>query len=314
MSSSLHVVFGAGQVGAGLAHALRRRGHAVRVVRRSERPVGDGIEVVSADARDPAPAIAAAAGAAVIYHCMNPSAYSKVAWEAEFPALGEAMIAAAIANEARLVCLDNLYMYGESDEPRRPDSPQHPTGAKGRVRVRWEERLRRAADEEGLDYAVGRAGDFFGPGSGDHSFVGTDRLMPLLRGKSVLMVGRPGQVHAFSYIPDVIEGLIALAEADDLAERPIVHLPVITVAPRELVGRVADALDVSPRITNLPPWAVNTLGLVVPFLAELKENLYQWDRPFLVDDSTSRERFEVGSSLDEAVRGVAESLRAAAAA
>ena len=56
----LHVVFGAGQVGSGLARRLVDAGVRVRVVRRSDKPVGPGIEVVAADARDPAAVRAAA--------------------------------------------------------------------------------------------------------------------------------------------------------------------------------------------------------------------------------------------------------------
>ncbi len=107
---SLHVVFGAGQVGARLAAELIAHGHTVRVVRRSAVPV-PGAEVVAGDAQDPVFATRVTAGAAAIYHCMNPSAYTAAAWELEYPRLGAALIAAALANDARLVCLDNLYGY-----------------------------------------------------------------------------------------------------------------------------------------------------------------------------------------------------------
>jgi saccharopine dehydrogenase-like NADP-dependent oxidoreductase len=96
-----HVVFGAGQVGSSLARLLASRGHRVRVVRRSDAPVGPGIEVLAGDARDPAFVLEATRGAHAVYHCINPSAYTKAAWSAEFPAFGAALIDAAIANDAR---------------------------------------------------------------------------------------------------------------------------------------------------------------------------------------------------------------------
>ncbi|MFN7146961.1 MAG: NAD(P)H-binding protein, partial [Myxococcota bacterium] len=108
------VVFGAGQIGSGLARKLSMAGHRVRVVRRSDRPVA-GVEVVPGDARDAAFVRRVSEGADVLFHCMNPSAYTAAAWEAELPPLGDALIAAAPAPGAKLVCLDNLYGSGVVD-------------------------------------------------------------------------------------------------------------------------------------------------------------------------------------------------------
>src|SRR6187401_656461 len=127
----LHVVFGAGQIGRELARAFARR---------------------------------VTEGAAVVYHCMNPSAYTKEAWSTEFPKFGESLIQAAVANDARLVVLDNLYAYGVTDGRRTEETPRAATGPKGQVRIAWEKRLREAAENEGLRFVVGRGGDFFGPG------------------------------------------------------------------------------------------------------------------------------------------------------
>jgi len=164
---SLHVVFGAGQIGASLARLLQKNGHQVRVVRRSARPITDapGVEVVAGDAMDPDFTMKVTENAAVIYHCMNPSAYTKAAWEDEFPRQGAALIQAALRHNARLVCLDNLYGYGET-EHRTEQTPMRATGPKGRVRVAWDQTLRTTP---GLRVAIGRAGDFFGPGAADNS-------------------------------------------------------------------------------------------------------------------------------------------------
>ena len=69
---SLHVVFGAGQVGSTLAEHLVRAGEAVRLVTRSPRPPVAGIEMRQADAMDRTAAIEAAGGASALYRCMNP--------------------------------------------------------------------------------------------------------------------------------------------------------------------------------------------------------------------------------------------------
>lgn len=294
---ALHVVFGAGQIGANLARTLAARGHTVRVVRRSARPIegAPSIEVVSGDAMHPAFAVRATEGASVIYHCMNPSAYTAAAWTSEFPRQGAALVAAALAHDALLVCLDNLYCYGEVDR-RTEGSPMAATGPKGRSRIAWDTTLRSTA---GLRYAVGRAGDFFGPGAADNSLFSPKLIEGLRRGDTAWIVGDATAPHAFSFVPDVVDGLAALGEGD---ARGVFHLPMIEVPPGELVSVLAAAVGSSARARALPAWSVNVLGVAVPLFRELRETLYQWDRPFHADDRKFRARFpEVGHTLESAV-------------
>ena len=104
---TLHVVFGAGQIGPPLARRLREHGHPVRLVRRSRTAASEGIEGVAGDAGDAAFATEVTRGAAAIYHCMNPE-YSAAVWARELPRLMTSLIEAASRNGARLVVLDNL--------------------------------------------------------------------------------------------------------------------------------------------------------------------------------------------------------------
>jgi nucleoside-diphosphate-sugar epimerase len=306
MTRELHVVFGAGQVGSALARRLRSDGHRVRVVRRSSAPLGDGIEAVAGDARDRAFAIRAAQGAAVVYHCMNPSSYSKKAWTEEFPALGEAIIAATLAANARLVCLDNLYMYGPSAERVTESSPMRPVGAKCTVRAEWSDRLERARREEGLRVAVGRAGDYFGPGAAE-SHVTEAGVRGLLDGTRPWVLGDPSAPHAYSYLPDVVAGLAALGK-DDF--EGVIHLPVIEIAPSALWSRIASALGVDVRPRRGGAFLVAVLALFMPLFRELKETFYQWDRPFLIDDSKFRTRFAgLATSLERAIEATARAGR-----
>ena len=64
----IHVVFGAGQVGALLAERLIAAGRQVRVVRRSVGPVAVGAERIPGDATDREFCVRAAAGAAAALH------------------------------------------------------------------------------------------------------------------------------------------------------------------------------------------------------------------------------------------------------
>ncbi len=296
--SQLHVVFGGGQIGSGVARSLVERGLRVRVVRRRSVDMGPGIEVVAGDALDVAFARTAAAGASVVYHCMNPSAYTAKAWVSEFPRLGESVIAAALAADARLVCLDNLYGYGVVDGRRAESTPLAADCPKGRVRIAWDARLR-AAEAQGLRYVVGRAGDFFGPGA-EQALFSEAVLQGIANGTRPWVIGDADAVHAFSYVPDVVASLVALGTAANDVERQVFHLPVLEVSPRGLVERYGKAHghEVAPRV--LPAWLIRLMGPFPGFFGELGETLYQWDRPFLVDDQRFRARFPgLGTPIEQ---------------
>ena len=136
----LHVVFGAGQVGSLLVQELLARGHRVRVVRRSaQRAAHPDLQCVAADVYDSAATLRAAAGADVVYLCVNAPYHE---WPTKLAPLYRHIAAAAQAANARLVVLDNVYMVGANgrfDEttPERPCSkkgqPTHRTSPSHRI-------------------------------------------------------------------------------------------------------------------------------------------------------------------------------------
>ena len=129
-----HVIFGTGAIGLATLDALRRRGETVRMVNRSgTAPVPDDVEVVGGDAGDPAFTTAVARGARVVYQTLNPPYHQ---WAEQFPALQAGVLAAAEASGARLVSMENVYMYGRPDGPpaHRGPAPTPPTPRKGQLR------------------------------------------------------------------------------------------------------------------------------------------------------------------------------------
>lgn len=108
-AGNLHVVFGTGPVGLAVMDELVAQGKAVRMINRSSRvTLPEGVELVRGDASDPAFAKEASARAEVVYQCLNPP---YTLWPELFPSLQAAVLAGAIANEAKLVSMENVYMY-----------------------------------------------------------------------------------------------------------------------------------------------------------------------------------------------------------
>ena len=130
-NEDLHVVFGVGQVGSQLTDLLLAEGLRVRAVRRSPQTSHHArLECVRADVYDQAAAIQAAAGATVVYHCMNAPYHL---WPTQLPPLYRHIAAAAQATGARLVVLDNVYAVGANgvfDET----TPERPCSKKGEIR------------------------------------------------------------------------------------------------------------------------------------------------------------------------------------
>ena len=282
-----HVIVGAGQVGGGLAETLAERGHEVTLVTRSgsgpERP---GISRVAADAADVAVMRRVTEGADVLYNCMNPRYHR---WPIDWPPVAASLLAAAESSGAVLVTLGCLYGYGPVDGPMTEDLPLAATGTKGRVRARmWEEM--RAAHEAGRVRATEvRASDYYGPRSSDQSYLGPRLLEPLFAGKTGLVLSDPDIPHSYTYLPDVVRALAAAAEEERAWGRPW-HVP--TAPPftiREYAVRVCEAAGLpAPRLRRLPSWALKAAGLGSPFLRELGETRYQFDRPYVLDSAASQ--------------------------
>src|SRR5215218_1429433 len=136
----MHVIVGAGPVGSRTALLLAQRGEKVRVISRSGRgPSAEGIELVAADASDPARLTELSKDAVAIYNCANPAYHT---WLTDWPPIAASLLQAAQANEALLVTFSNLYGYGPVDGPITASTPMTAQHPKLRVRRQmWEDAL-----------------------------------------------------------------------------------------------------------------------------------------------------------------------------
>lgn len=305
----LHVVIGAGAVGAGVATRLADAGHRVRLVTRSgSGPRHQGIERVVADASDAASITDIAVGAHAIFNCANPT-YST--WATSWPPIQTALIAAAEATGARLVTMGNLYAYGRDTSPMSATDPLDPPSKKGAIRAAmWNEAIE--AHRAGrIRTTEVRASDFFGPGVGKVAHLG-DRVVPrLLAGKNGSIVGRPDQPHSWSYIGDVCDTLVALAN-DDRALGRAWHVP--TLEPRtvtEMANAICDVAGVDrQKVKQVPGIALRLVGLFSADVRELREIAYQHVLPFEMESAETTEVFGLNATpLDQQIVATIASYR-----
>jgi nucleoside-diphosphate-sugar epimerase len=277
----LHVVLGAaGGTGGAIVRLLAADGRRVRAAARRALPFGDEVEQIQADVSTSDGARAACAGAAVVYHCVQPP-YTR--WPQEFPPLTHAIVDAATHVAAKLVMADNLYAYGAAARsPLTEDLPQRAEGRKGRLRVQMSEELLALHADGRLDVAIGRASDLYGPGA-RNSVAGGRVFDRAIAGRAVALPAKLDQPRSWSYVDDVARGLITLADRAE-AGGQIWHLPTAEPLTGEAFLRlVFDAAGQRPKMRAIPAAAVRAAALINPMARELRETLYQFQQPFVLD-------------------------------
>lgn len=302
MTGPLHVVLGAGQIGAKVVDRLAARGAAVRLVKRTRDVGRDDVDVLAGDVADLAFAERACAGAAVVYHCVN-TPYP--AWERTLEPIARGAIHGARRAGARLVVLDNLYHLAPPTGPITEDAPVAPPSRKGRVRARVRDLLLAAHAAGDVAVAIARASDFYGPGAVDSHF-GDRFWRRVLAGKPAECMGDPDLPHSYALTDDVADALIVLGERAEAPGREwlVPHAPAPTT--RDLAGLVGAAVGLDVRMTRMSRLLLRAAGVFSPLIRELPELTYQWEVPWIVDDARWRATFGTRATpLDEGARWTA---------
>ena len=289
MTSTSHVVLGAGQIGTHIARQLAEAGEAVAVATRSGRDLGiPGVRAVAVDAADPASVRAATDGASTVYFAVQP-AYTN--WPKGFPPLVEGVLGGLAGTGRRLIVVDNLYMYGPTGgKPIVETLPSAATGRKGRARAAMATRFLEAHRAGDVAVAIGRASDFFGPGATD-TVVGERFFPAIVAGKAAETYGDPDLLHSYTYAPDFARALIELGRHDEALGRAW-HVPTApAVSTRRFVELAAGAAGKPPKMKTLGKLMVRIGGLFIPEAREMLELSYEFEEPFVLDDSAFRKAF-----------------------
>ena len=285
----IHIVLGTGPLGLAVTRHLAASGDRVRVVNRGGRRVDlpEGVEVLAANVAEPVDARRACDRASVVYHCANPP-YAQ--WPELHPPLMRAIIEGASSAGAKLVFGDNLYAYGPVDGALTEDLPHRARGPNGRTRARIADDLLAAHQDGRVRAAVGRGSDFFGPHA-HQSAVGDRVFARAVVDKPAQVLGDPDAPHTVTYIEDFARALVTLGEKEEALGK-VWHVPnAEPVTTRQFVEMVFAELGRPPRLRAAPRWGLVVAGLFNPTVRAVREQLYQSERPWLVDSGSFERTF-----------------------
>lgn len=283
-NNSLHVILGTGPVALATMRQLCDQGARVRMVNRrgTAKGVPEGVEVVKADLYDAQEVRRVTQGAAVVYSAAQP-AYTE--WTTKFLPLQTAIIDGVAYNKAKLVVMENMYVYGKPEgKPLTENTPFNAHTRKGAVRVQMAQQVAQAHTSGKLRTAQVRASDFYGPFVLE-SLLGERELYPMLAGKGSSGYGNIDVPHSYTYIDDIGRAMVTVAARDEALGQAwhVPNAPAIT--QRQMLGMFFEALGMKPKISVINRPMMMLAGLFIPGARETVEMMYEFEQPFVVDHS-----------------------------
>jgi nucleoside-diphosphate-sugar epimerase len=311
----LHIILGAGgAIGTPLAERLLASGARLRTVSRSGAGPA-GAERVRADLTDARDCARVVDEGSTVY-LLAGLPYDRRVWREEWPPIMRNVVSSCAAKGARLLFLDNVYMYGKVEGPMTESTPVRPASVKGGIRAGIAAFLQGEIAAGRVSALIARAADFYGPHSERSGMPSILVLQRLAAGKAAQVLPRADAKHSYTYTLDCARALPLLAAADD-AYGQVWHLPTAhpPLTGREFVELAARELDVPPRLTVTPGWMVRTAGVISTLMREVGEMLYQNEGDYIFDSAKFEKRFAFAPTpYAEGIREAVRQMRRAAGA
>ena len=113
--------------------------------------------------------------------------------------------------------------------------------------------------------------------------------------------------HTYTYIKDFAAALVNLSDHKESFGQ-VWHVPnAPTITTRQLVSIVEEQIGQSVKIRVAGKLMVSFLGLFNPMLKEMKEMMYEWEQPYIVEHKKYEDSFGNASTpYDVAIRETIE--------
>jgi nucleoside-diphosphate-sugar epimerase len=309
MSNQIHTVLGAsGATGRAVIKELQSRNLKINAVTQSQNI--EGLETIKANLLNEDEATKAIQNADYVYLCVGLPYQSKV-WANDFPLLMQNVINACEKANAKLIFLDNIYMYASPlSLPFDEQEPQNPTSKKGRARKKTADLLLKAIAEKRIKAVIGRSADFYGEYT-TNSALYSSFLQNMLKGKAPQVLGQENIIHTYAYSGNNGRALVALA-LDDSTYGQVWHLPVGKPITFDEVNSIMNRqLGTNFKISYVPKMMRKILGLFIPLIKEVEEMLYQFQQPYEMNFDKFKKQFPdfKVTSYEDGIRNMIQSFR-----
>jgi len=300
----LHTILGAGgPVGKSLATALSNLNKPVRLVSRQPLVTGNGQSWFKADLSSEQDVIDAVEGTEVAYLTIG-FPYSTKIWREYWPLVMKNVTTACLRHGVRLVFFDNIYAVSPNHlNPITESSPLQPCSKKGEIRAEVIRIMMEAIEKKGMMGLIARSADFL------TLEENKGMIKPLLydrmkKNQRAQWICNARVIHNFSYLPDLGKGTALLGTSPDVMQQ-VWNLPTdpTPMTGADWIRLMAEEMHASEKYTTISAGMIKLLGLFVPYMRELVEMLYQYDRDYFFDSSKFNSHFNfIPTSPGDAIR------------
>lgn len=293
--NSYVVVLGVtGGLGAAVARELIKKNEKVIGVNRSGKAhpliIPEEVDIRGIDIFNTEKLLPILSNAKIIYHCVNIS-YSK--WDPDFLNLTKQIISMVEKVKVPLVISDNLYMYGEDlKEGRRENMPYNSKSKKGKLRAQMAKYYQEAHDTGRIRMVMVRGPSYYGVGALYTSHYGDRLFSKILKGKKAMFIGNPEIKHTTIYLGDFARAMIILGN-DPEAYGQAWHAPSAAPLKKSEFSDIAYQLSgyVKVKPGSYGAITLSLLGIFNKDIREIREMLYEFEKPYLVDHSKFMHRY-----------------------
>ena len=286
-----------GAIGIPLAKELKSYTDTIRLVARNPKQVNGDDELFPADLTKADEVAKAVAGSDIVYLTVGLEYNIKV-WRRDWPLVMSNVINACLAENSKLVFLDNVYMYAATEVPHMTEEALvDPPSEKGKVRAALQDMIFNAISKQGLQAVIARSADFYGPHA-KTSPLGVTVVDKFQKKQKAFWQANVQKIHSFTFTLDAARGTAMLGNTTD-AYGQVWHLPTSSErrVGKDFIEMVAGEMDIAPRYFVMTGFMLSMAGLFVPIVRELKEMLYQYDQDYFFDSSKFEKRFSFRPTL-----------------
>ena len=288
----MQTILGAGgAIGIPLAKELKNYTNKIRLVSRNPQKVNEDDELLSVDLRYKNLVKNAVEGSEIVYLTAG-LLYSTKVWQRDWPIVMRNVIDACVLHKARLVFLDNVYMYAPDEMGHMTEeSKMAPGSIKGKVRLHLVNMIHDSIENEGLIALIARSADFYGPHV-KSSVMEIGVFDKFRKNQKAFWQADAFKIHSFTYTPDAAKAVAILGNTPE-AYNQTWHLPTSAEkwTGNEFIETIAKEMNVKPRFYVLSKWMIRLISMFSSDVKELKEMQYQNDRDYFFDSKKFEKRF-----------------------